>query len=588
MKKNLFFLAALAGLACWSCNDNEDPQLTPTIELTAPTDGAAVNLNSVPSVTFSWKAVEGIPGYRLALNTSPDMSAAQTLTANANPLVVTANDLNAKILSLSGTVENAEHTIYWSIQPISGEANTQTRSLKVTTRAGVPTIVLTAPADGVTIDVNNNFTAVAFTGQPVSQVRDYTVKFATNAGFTGGAVVTEDLGEYVEAGYSVPDADAFDLLMANLGVEINEQAVVYWTIVPTQPDDAVVTQTRTFTGIRKTAPLVTPEDGTVLALDYAKGSQEAVTFKWGPKDGTLKLVIGKSADLSGAKEIDVTGITKTYTHNELQALLIDDASLGLKRYFENTLYWTVKANGTAVAAPIQLKLTGEKIFTDVRGDESITYKVAIITYLNGDKAVWLAENLRTKRYVNGDRMSGWEGEDGGTAVVGDRPENIYMYPPPPMTGGNRTGYTGDPIPEVIRTNMGVLYNQGVSSFADAIPIGWRLPAQADFNALYGAVAAAPGSMLVLLDPNCFPDKADDPNINAWGMNMGPNGRFQWSFWGWLYSGGNDVIFNMDQTGVAGGDVACGIWGIKDPISLTNVYFSEGSTGAATRVIYTGE
>ena len=37
----------------------------------------------------------------------------------------------------------------------------------------------------------------------------------------------------------------------------------------------------------------------------------------------------------------------------------------------------------------RFKLYGTKIFTDVRGDESITYKVAVIS--NGDsEVVWLA------------------------------------------------------------------------------------------------------------------------------------------------------------------------------------------------------
>ena len=42
-------------------------------------------------------------------------------------------------------------------------------------------------------------------------------------------------------------------------------------------------------------------------------------------------------------------------------------------------------------------------FTDVRGDESITYKVAVIS--NGDsEVVWLAENLRTTKLNTGESL----------------------------------------------------------------------------------------------------------------------------------------------------------------------------------------
>ena len=45
------------------------------------------------------------------------------------------------------------------------------------------------------------------------------------------------------------------------------------------------------------------------------------------------------------------------------------------------------------------------IFTDIRGDEKITYRVAKVKYSTGEEVVWLAENLRTTKYPDGTDIS---------------------------------------------------------------------------------------------------------------------------------------------------------------------------------------
>lgn len=60
--------------------------------------------------------------------------------------------------------------------------------------------------------------------------------------------------------------------------------------------------------------------------------------------------------------------------------MVDNKAAGLKRYKANTLYWNVKVGDRLMAnSAWRFKLYGTKIFTDVRGDESITYKVAVIS-----------------------------------------------------------------------------------------------------------------------------------------------------------------------------------------------------------------
>jgi uncharacterized protein (TIGR02145 family) len=580
--KHLFLFAGLLGAMCWACSDNEDPQvLTPTIELTAPADNSSVDLETIASISFAWKSIEGVTAYVLVLSNAQDMSSPQTIALASNPQNISANELDAKAAAL-GIAEGATAKIYWSVKSNAGEANTQTRALNVTRKATpVPTITLSAPDENATIDVNTSTFPVTFSWTKIPEVNDYTIKF-TN----GTETASEIIGDFGQRQYT--DVN-FDALLGQLGITINGQAVITWTVEPTVPNAEIVTQTRTFTGIRKAQPLVSPEDNTSIQLDDTRDAETAVTFAWAPQTGALKLVISKNNNLSDAIEIDVTGTSQAYTHGEMQAMLIANLEAkGLKRYFENTLYWNIKKADNSYVGETHgvFKLSGQRIFTDVRGDESITYKVAVITYLDDTKAVWLAENLRATYYTDGNKMGHWSGESGEIQADGEGPHATKMIyiAAPPKKGGTRTAFSGDPIPENVRANIGLLYNQALESFPLTIPVGWHIPTRAEFTALWDAAAAATGGTLVLLNPELYPDSADNPYLGEWGMNIGPSGRFLWNFWSWDHNG-VDWTYNMDQTGETQATVGSMIWGND---VLNGRSWPYGTTGAATRVIYNGE
>jgi uncharacterized protein (TIGR02145 family) len=582
MKTKHLFLTFFLGMMCWACDSNDDPaQDLPTIELTAPADNASVDLGTITSLRFGWKNIEGITAYTLVLSKSQDLSSPQTIALTSNPQDVPANELDVKVASL-GVAEGGTASVYWSVKPASGDAQIQTRLLNVTRKAtAVPTITLSAPDNNATINVNTSTFPVVFSWTKIPEVNDYTIKF-TN----GDETDLEIIGDFGQNQYT---SEMFDALLGRLGLQINGQAEVTWTVEPTVPNAEVAVQTRTFTGIRKVQPLTSPEDNVNIQLDDTKNAETAITFSWMSQEGALKLVISKNNDLSEAIEIDVTGTSQAYTHGEMQAMLIANLETkGLKRYFENTLYWNITAGGTPISTtPGIFKLSGQRVFVDVRGSESITYKVAIITYTDNTKAVWLAENLRATYYTDGNKMGYWSGANGTDQIQGEGEyANTTMYIAPPVrTGLNRGAFTGDPIPENIRTNMGLLYHQGRASFPLTIPAGWHVPTRTEFVALWDAAAASTGGTLVLQNPELYPDHADSPYLGEWGMNIGPSGRFTDSFWGWNYNG-VDWTYNMDQTSEDPGSYrGTMIWGNDVAIGRS---WPNNTTGAATRIIYNGE
>jgi hypothetical protein len=334
--------------------------------------------------------------------------------------------------------------------------------------------------------------------------------------------------------------------------------------------------------------LIAPVVANAFVLDKAN-PEATLTFEWTDAGASYELVISKNQDLSDPLIAvpNITTASRNITHAELQAL-INNPENQLKRYLDNPLYWGIKIGGN-VAATHSLALAGMRTFTDVRGEESITYDVSVITYLDETKGIWLSSDLRAKRYNDGNRMGEWAGENREIETPGEGPyaAEIICMDSPVQQGGTRTAFSGDPVPQANLDNVGVYYNQGkTEAYTKVAPIGWKVASRADFNKLYDAAAVAEGGFVVLKNPACYPGNSGDDNwahYNDWNMNMAANGRFYWTFWGWAYTPGS-WFYNMDQTGESDMRGSC-VWGGG---TADDRSWPDDTTGAPVRVIYTGD
>lgn len=201
---------------------------------------------------------------------------------------------------------------------------------------------------------------------------------------------------------------------------------------------------------------------------------------------------------------------------------MDNKAAGLKRYKANTLYWNVKVGDRLMAnSAWRFKLYGTKIFTDVRGDESITYKVAVIS--NGDsEVVWLAENLRTTKLNTGESL----------ICEGQENDKSQCFPAEEAKKSATTL-----VPDAIRKVAGMYYRIGlIGDNSSSVtwpnllaPEGWRVPELQDFVNLAKASLDVCDYLEVLRCPEVYPSlqigdkKLKKDLMNSWGMNMAPCG-----------------------------------------------------------------
>lgn len=450
----------------------------------------------------------------------------------------------------------------------------------------IPTIKLTAPAPNATVDLESS-QSVTFTWE-AEGITDFTLMIGK----------TEDLSSpqtFAATGNSLEVTSAeMDAKAGELEIAQGATGIIYWSVKPTSATQkANLPKAIALNVVRIPAPvpkeLLTPANGTAIALNYKSPDEQAVEFSWSDESGnTYELVIGKDAALSDVilSEPDIQTKTKTYTNTELQTLLIDSENLGLKKYLDNTLYWNVKVNGSYVSEnPGVFTLSGYKIFVDTRhgvtledGEttETITYEVSVITYLDGTKGVWLAENLRTKMDINGVQLYDRDNcPEGAPLTIG------YATP----FQGDYPGTSGaDPVPQANRDRAGVYYDLQ-KDLTVIIPAGWRLPVWDEFDKLYRAANAAEGGIAVLRDPACYPAESYPDHreqYNAWNMNMAANGKWKWILWRfefdasfWYVYGDSPSHPNPDKK------VVC-FWGEIPAFDATN---GDNTFGTNIRLVY---
>lgn len=574
----------------------------PAIALIRPADNATIDGRQPATfpVVFEWTALPGLTNYVLKLSTDRAFPQNATWSRPFSPeedddiskyTVTTANEWD-EMLGLAGVPLNDRAVVFWTVEP--RESNPDVVSLLhafTGVRLEYPTVYLTAPADGADLNANVTNFPITFNWQSGTvNIPAYTLKISTDPTFPAGASTKVwDKNSAVSHAFN---ASEYDALLSGLGIALYEQRTLYWTVTPTTPIEKQITYTRPFTAVRKTI-LTQPAAGASVILDY-KNLNKTVRFEWDAVAGAsaYELVISKDA---GGNEVifNKTGITGTsaeYTHADFQTL-IDNASLNLKRYKANNLYWNVKASGSVIsdiACPV--KFYGKRIFVDNRAENmkqehpadygahpewpgfnepAQEYEVAVLEY-GGKEVVWLAEDVRATCPWNSPSVK----------LTGPAYDVQIQLPMPAQTKD------GIPIPDkyhAVRTTAprtGYYYN--TNWFEHVMPRGWKMPSVAEWEEMFIAAAAAYGGAYgdnVIRHPD-FMTGSNKEHANEWGMNFIPLGYYNYScpsncitHFNW-----NDMViyYQIDNSGYATA------W---DGYSATYVSLANGMTW---RGIYTDD
>jgi hypothetical protein len=378
-------------------------------------------------------------------------------------------------------------------------------------RPGMTTseIALLAPANNTAFDLENTLN-IAFAWEEAFLVDRYELVFS----------IKEDLSDPIVMSVSrtpfLVSAVNMNNIATALGIPAGEQKNIYWSVQSGRPSQPSTANANVINITKLAAALVAPSTDSKIVLDYEAPDTE-VEFSWEPMPiNDYRLIISANMDMSDPLiDMPVSTTSAPVTHQTLQALIENPAN-GLKRYKSNTLYWNVRAGDKILAStPWKFSLYGTRVFTDVRPGESITYQVSVVP--NGaEEMVWMSENLRTTKLVN------------GTDLV-----HTDQYIPATEAMINAT----TPVPEPIRRHAGAYYR--VRTIGDnsvtvqwpalLAPAGWKVPELEDFSALAAAASQVSPGMEVLRHIDGYPALAiaalylNRDLMNQWNMNMVPCG-----------------------------------------------------------------
>jgi hypothetical protein len=342
--KNYYCILIALFLGIVACEkDDKSPGTDPDsiakeIVLTAPANVVEIDLNEVEDVSFAWNAVSGISGYTLVLSTSMDLSTPQTIAAAANPLAVSAAELDAKAAAL-GMAAGATNRIFWSIKPDGAVAGMTTQTRVITLTRITPTIALTAPAENEIINANTSTFPCTFSWTVIPEVTAYTLRFSKDATFPAEA--TKSYNKAGAASHVFATKEEFDAMLTDPA--INGSGKIFWTVTPTSPDyvfTEVLTRQRSFNGVvleATTIRLNAPADNAVIDANEAAFPY---TFRWLPMSTVTGYTLKFSTNnaFSGNVAFSTTTGERTLTQKEFDDLL---AGLSLDPDATATVYWTV-------------------------------------------------------------------------------------------------------------------------------------------------------------------------------------------------------------------------------------------------------
>lgn len=352
------------------------------------------------------------------------------------------------------------------------------------------------PVEGATLNLNDeSVTSFTFSWDKVCEGGNSLV-FSSSPYLLGDTVLIH-AGEANEYVMSVLDADVH---FSALGVGGGKTGTIYWTVKPTDKLSVAATEIHSFTVQRIQTQLITPADQATAILN-ADTPEETILFSWQVEgeniDTEYQLCFGMDSGMkSDIVKVDAGNTGEcSLTQQQLQDLI---TQLPISLFGQNTIYWNAvrKSDGTFISRTSHvLKFTGMLIFTDIRGDEKITYRVVRIFYSDKTSLVWLADNLRATKYADGT----------------DIEANNFKKTPASLGEGRVKAY-------------GVHYHYDIRD--KIAPKGWRLPTIQEYKNLFAEAGTAEGQWNVLKDPEYYESVKGQAHLNDWKFNLCASG--QWS------------------------------------------------------------
>jgi uncharacterized protein (DUF427 family) len=403
---------------------------------------------------------------------------------------------------------------------------------------------LLVPQKDSIVDLQNRST-VTFAWENSTIVSSYNLVFSTNSDLSDPVVVETSSNPYVIRSSEMND------LGKSLGLSTGSTNKIFWSVKSRKSSQPTTAEVNSFTLKMLLAQPLTPAKDSIINLNHDSLSTQ-LKFSWESMAdiNSYQLIISAKADLSNPLiDMSVSGTSTVITQQQFQNI-IENTTNGLKRYKGNTIYWNVKAGDKFMAnSAWKFKLYGTKIFTDIRGNESITYKVAVIPTADGtDEMVWMAENLRTRKLNNGVELV--------YDATGQMSWNSQYFTPAEAMISSTTA-----VPDELRATAGMYYRvQMIGNNSSAVvwpnllvPAKWRVPEVQDFVNLANAALTACDYLEVLRAPAAYPallvgaKTLVGSKMNLWGMNMAPSGTNRVASPGNLYLGEFGQVNGLHMT-----------------------------------------
>lgn len=306
----------------------------------------------------------------------------------------------------------------------------------------------------------------------------------------------------IDAGKSASftmSALAIDQCFSKLGIKAGQEALLYWTVKEVGNTTAGASDVRTIQVKRMATKLIQPEDLTKIDL-AADNPATTIPFEWNTdawqETTVYTLCLSLDPEMKQTVAEQALGAVKgkaSVTHEKLQALL---DQLPIKHYAVNNLFWNIKADGEQFVSRSSgvVDMTEMMRFIDVRGDESITYRVVRIPFSDGTSQVWLADNLRTTKYPDGTDIESSNFKNTSSSLGAGTVEAYGVH------------YRTD-----IRTKIA--------------PNGWHLPTLREYENLFAEAGTAEGQWNVLKDTEYYPSVKGQPHLNEWKFNLCAAGQW---------------------------------------------------------------
>jgi hypothetical protein len=273
----------------------------------------------------------------------------------------------------------------------------------------LPFITLISPADGSTIDANDDADSFQFSWTPCEDATGYTLKISSSPEFPEGSAT---VGYTADAdGHYDLTAEDFDALLEQMGVASGEPTAspLYWTVTP-EPAGNILTQVYLFHAVRKSEfpfiTLVSPVDGSTI---NANDGADSFPFSWTlcEEAASYTLKISSSPEFPEGTTVSTT---VTDDHYDLAAADFDtllEQMMGVAPGEQTTspLYWTVIPDPAGNILTQIYSFHAVRKSVPVELDKSDWMVTVSTVYNNGFGEYMLDGDPTTSWYANGPATS---------------------------------------------------------------------------------------------------------------------------------------------------------------------------------------